>query len=57
MTKTANQVCYKFIMADGSARYVHGKGRQSACMKLTGMRYAAAVAAGQIKSAEKMAAA
>lgn len=45
---------YRFVMPNDDVRYVAGKGRQSACQKLTGMRVAPALAAGQIKSVEKV---
>lgn len=46
---------YRFVMSDGKTeRLVYAKGRQSACMKLTGMRVRAALESGQIKSVEKI---
>lgn len=52
---TAPSRTYKFTMSDGkTTRIVSGKGRQSACMKLTGMRVKAALEIGQIKAVELM---
>jgi hypothetical protein len=39
---------YAITLADNTVRFVRGKGRQSACMKLTGMRVKAAMEAGRI---------
>ena len=39
---------YAITLADNTIRFVRGKGRQSACMKLTGMRVKAAMEAGRI---------
>ena len=39
---------YAVTMPDNTVRFVNGKGRQSACMKLTGMRVKAAIELGQI---------
>lgn len=55
MKASANAKTYKFTMSDGkTTRMVSGKGRQSACMKLTGMRVKAALETGQIKNVELM---
>ena len=46
------KITYKFTMPNGDIRYVAGKGRQSACMRLTGMRVRAAIESRQILSVE-----
>lgn len=43
---------YRFVMRDGTVRYVDGKGRQSACMRLTGYRVKPAMDRGIIRSVE-----
>lgn len=45
MTKT-----YQITMPNNTVRYVAASSRKSACLKLTGMREAAAKAANQIKA-------
>ena len=46
------KITYKFTMPNGDIRYVAGKGRQSACMRLTGMRVRAAIESRHILSVE-----
>ena len=46
---------YVITMPDNTVRFVNGKGRQSACMKLIGMRVKAALELGQILAIVKLA--
>jgi hypothetical protein len=43
---------YKFTLANKDVAYVAARGRQAACMKLTGFRVAAAMELKQILSVE-----
>lgn len=54
MTAQVRKKTFKFTLLDNTTRVVTGKGRQSACMRLTGKRVKPAIESGLIKSVEQI---